>query len=55
MYNAHFDDVESGHGKKAELRKDDRDYCVGDNVILREWTGTDIRGAVCGAIVDAHF
>lgn len=27
--------------KKAELRKDDRDYHVGDILILREWNGEE--------------
>ena len=27
--------------KKAELRKDDRDYHVGDVLILREWNGEE--------------
>lgn len=28
------------HGKKRfELRKNDRDYKVGDNIVLQEWDG----------------
>lgn len=46
----HFDDVASGR-KKAELRKDDRDFAVGDMLILREWTGTEYTGRSVGAIV----
>ncbi len=30
--------------KKAELRKDDRDYHVGDVLILREWNGEEYSG-----------
>ena len=39
----HFVDVKSGR-KKAELRKNDRDFAVGDMLILREWTGTEYTG-----------
>lgn len=46
----YFDDVASGR-KKAELRKDDRDFAVGDMLILREWTGTEYTGRSVGAIV----
>ena len=31
--------------KKAELRKDDRDYHVGDVLILYEWNGEEYTGS----------
>ena len=31
--------------KKAELRKDDRDYNVGDVLILYEWNGEEYTGS----------
>ena len=46
----HFDDVASGR-KKAELRKDDRDFAVGDMLILREWTGTEYTGRKISATI----
>ena len=46
----HFDGVASGR-KKAELRKDDRDFAVGDMLILREFTGTEYTGRqVCATV-----
>lgn len=39
----HFVDVKSGR-KKAELRKDDRDFAVGDMLILREWENGQYTG-----------
>ena len=39
----HFDGVASGR-KKAELRKDDRDFAVGDMLILREWKNGQYTG-----------
>jgi len=34
----YFDEVKSGR-KTAELRRDDRDFKVGDTILLDEWTG----------------
>ena len=46
----HFTDVKSGR-KKAELRKNDRDFAVGDMLILREFTGTEYTGRqVCATV-----
>lgn len=46
----HFADVKRGV-KKSELRYNDRDYAVGDMLILREYTGTEYTGRrVCVVI-----
>lgn len=39
----HFAAVKRGV-KKSELRYNDRDYAVGDMLILREYTGTEYTG-----------
>lgn len=39
----YFEQVMAGN-KWFELRKDDRDYKVGDYIILREWDGSDYTG-----------
>lgn len=36
LHESWFDDVASGR-KNFEIRKNDRDYKVGDTLILREW------------------
>lgn len=46
----HFHDVVRGK-KKAELRKDDRGYKVGDVLLLKEWTGEKYTGALCSVTV----
>lgn len=38
-----FEDV-AHYAKRAEVRKNDRDYKVGDTYILREWDGTAYTG-----------
>lgn len=40
----YFQDVWDGR-KKAELRKDDRGFSVGDELILREWDGERYTGS----------
>ena len=39
----YYDEVESGN-KTFEIRVNDRNYQVGDILILQEWTGTDYTG-----------
>lgn len=39
----YFPEVCAGR-KRAELRKDDRGFRVGDNLMLREWTGKEYTG-----------
>jgi len=36
IWPVHFDAVQN-EGKRAEVRKDDRDYQAGDRLVLREW------------------
>lgn len=40
-FQAVWDDL-----KKAELRRDDRRFCVGDFLCLREWDGKNYTGGV---------
>ena len=42
----YFELLFTPHGgvKRFELRKNDRDYKVGDVVTLKEWTGTEYTG-----------
>lgn len=46
----YFADVKNGR-KKAELRFNDRDFTVGDRLILREWTGNEYTGRLCTVII----
>lgn len=39
----YYDDVMMGR-KRFELRRNDRDYQVGDLFVLREWTGEEYTG-----------
>lgn len=39
----YFDDVKS-KTKRFEIRKDDRGFCVGDIVTLKEWDGEKYTG-----------
>ena len=34
----------AGGAKSFELRKDDRGFTVGDEIILKEWNGTEYTG-----------
>lgn len=43
----YFNEVQS-HNKQFELRKDDRDYRVGDWVLLKEFENGDYTGRECG-------
>lgn len=45
-----FEDVLEGR-KTFELRRNDRDYSVGDTLHLREWTGTGYSGRECSVRV----
>ena len=40
--------------KKAELRKDDRGYAVGDQLALREWDGEKYTGS-CIVVTVTHI
>jgi len=43
-------------GKKAfELRKNDRDYKVGDKLVMQEWSGTEYTGRVIHAYITYIF
>lgn len=42
----YFDAVRLGY-KSFELRKDDRDYRVGDILLLKEWNGKEYTGDEC--------
>ena len=37
--------------KKFELRKDDRDYKIGDTLILKEWNGEEYTGNYATRII----
>lgn len=39
----HFEDV-TNRSKKAELRKNDRDFRIGDFLLLKEWDGESYTG-----------
>ena len=43
----YFDEVRS-HDKQFELRKDDRDYKVGDFILLKEWKDGSYTGREVG-------
>ena len=45
-----FHDVIRGK-KKAELRKDDRNFEVGDVLVLKEWANGEFTGAWCSVTV----
>lgn len=47
----YFEDVISGR-KTFEIRKNDRDYKVGDLLALNEWTGETYTGRSCLVTVD---
>ncbi|EMF0269884.1 DUF3850 domain-containing protein [Enterococcus hirae] len=46
----YFEAVTSGR-KQFEIRKNDRDYKVGDLLYLREWNGEDFTGDSYKAVV----
>ena len=50
----YYDAVDKGV-KTYELRFDDRDFAVGDMLILREFTGTEYTGARSLRNRDTHF
>ncbi|MDU7031650.1 DUF3850 domain-containing protein [uncultured Robinsoniella sp.] len=43
IYPKYFEDVISGK-KKFEIRKNDRKYCVGDVLLLKEWDNIKYSG-----------
>ncbi len=47
----YFDALISGR-KKFELRKNDRGFCVGDILVLREWDGKNYSGRNARCNVD---
>lgn len=47
----YFNAVSEGR-KKFELRRNDRDFRVGDIIVLREWTGIRYTGRSIGCRVD---
>lgn len=46
----YFEDVLSGR-KTFELRQDDRLWCVGDTLRLREFDGKDYTGRECNRVI----
>ena len=50
----YFEAVERGY-KRFELRKDDRDYKVGDTLILYEWDGEEYTGRHIGYFVITYI
>ena len=56
IYPKYFEDVLSGK-KKFEIREDDRRFCIGDVLILKEWdnikySGREIKAKVSYLIDD---
>lgn len=50
----YFEAVKNG-SKRFELRKDDRNYQVGDLLILKEFDGTDYTGNELGAFLVTYI
>lgn len=50
IYPKYFEDVLSG-GKKFEIRKNDRKFCVGDVLLLKEWDNINYSGRTVRANV----
>ena len=47
IFPKYFNEVQS-HNKRFELRKDDRDYRVGDWILLKEFENGSYTGRRCG-------
>ena len=50
ILSEHFENVKKGI-KKAELRYNDRNFAVGDFLLLREWTGSEYTGRFLKVII----
>lgn len=60
-WSSYFEDVANG-SKPFEVRKNDRNYAVGDVLVLQEWDpwggenlGVDYEGAYTGATVNVEI
>lgn len=59
IYPKYFEDVLSGK-KKFEIRKNDRKFCVGDVLFLKEWdnieySGREVKAKVISLIDDTFI